>query len=257
MRGTFHAMLGMVLWISFAWCEGEPVPLKTVSEELVNSIGMKFRLIRPGSFVMGSDKGEPDEEPAHEVTLTEAFYIGVYEVTQKEWEKIMGQNPSYFKGDNNPVERVSWDDAQEFARRLSQKEDVAYRLPTEGEWEYACRAGTKTSYYWGQDGEIGDYAWYTRNSANSTHAVGQRKPNAWGLYDMSGNVYEWCQDWYADKYPQERQVDPTGPNSGSHRVLRGGSWANYARICRSAYRGRHSPYLRFRLLGFRLVRTIP
>ncbi|MDP2899170.1 MAG: formylglycine-generating enzyme family protein, partial [bacterium] len=229
-------------------------------EEVVNSIGMKFRRIQPGSFMMGSEKGWDDETPVHKVTLTRGFYMGVYEVTQEEWEKVMGSNPSEFKGPKNPVETVSWHDAQEFARRLSQKENVTYRLPTEAEWEYACRAGTTTEFYWGDDPdcrEMGDYAWYYYNSGETTHPVGQKKPNARGLYDMSGNVWEWCQDWYADKYSSASQTDPTGPAGGSGRVDRGGGWRSYAFGCRSAWRGWNSPSDRGDGLGFRLVRAIP
>jgi len=228
-------------------------------EELVNSIGMKFRLIQPGSFIMGSDKGDSDDKPVHKVTLTTGFYIGVYEVTQEEWGKLMGSTPSHFKGPKNPVESVTWDAAQEFMRKLSQKENLTYRLPTEAEWEYACRAGTTTEYYWGDDAgdrQIGDYAWYDGNSGGTTHPVGQKKPNAWGLYDMSGNVWEWCEDW-SSAYPADKEaVDPIGAAGGSERVIRGGSWDLYALGCRSALRGGSSPSYRFYALGFRLVRAI-
>jgi len=259
MRKTFQAILGIVVCMPLAWCEGGPAPLKKVPQELVNTIGMKFRLIQPGSFMMGSEKGDSDEKPVHKVTLTKGFDMGVYEVTQEEWQKVMGSNPSKFKGPKNPVDSVSWEDAQEFARKLSQKENVTYRLPTEAEWEYACRAGTTTEYYWGDEGEIGDYAWYDGNSGGTTHPVGQKKPNTWGLYDMSGNVYEWCQDWYsgAEKYPLERQTDPTGSTSGSDRVVRGGCWGLNALSCRSALRFWYSPSVRSIFVGFRLVRTIP
>ena len=229
MRKTLQAILVTLVCMPFAWCEGGPPPLKKAGEELVNTIGMKFRLIQPGSFMMGSEKGDSSEKPVHKVTLTKGFYIGVYEVTQEEWEKVMGSNPSHFKGRKNPVERVSWEDAQEFARKLSEKENVMYRLPTEAEWEYACRAGTTAEYYWGDDG-IGRYAWYIGNQDGTTHPVGQKKPNAWGLYDMSGNVWEWCGDWYSPAYPADKEaVDPKGAAGGSFRVFRGGSWLNRAR----------------------------
>ncbi|MDP2897611.1 MAG: SUMF1/EgtB/PvdO family nonheme iron enzyme, partial [bacterium] len=167
------------------------------------------------------------------------------------------------KGPKNPVENVSWDDAQEFARKLSQKENVTYRLPTEAEWEYACRAGTTTEFYWGDDvgvAQIGRYAWCAGNydwRESGSKPVGQKKPNAWELYDMSGNVWEWCQDLYVDKYPTESQTDPTGAAGGSDRVLRGGGWNSYAFSCRSADRSGGSPSRRNDGLGFRLVRTIP
>jgi formylglycine-generating enzyme required for sulfatase activity len=263
MRKTFHAMLGIVVCLLLVSCGGRRAASTQAGEELVNTIGMKFRLIQPGSFMMGSDKGDPDEKPAHKVTLTKRFYMGVYEVTQEEWEKVMGSNRSRFKGPKNPVEMVSWEDAQEFIRKLSDRERVTYRLPTEAEWEYACRAGTTTEFYWGDDvglQEIGRYAWYAGNLDGSkldTKPVGQKKPNAWGLYDMSGNVWEWCQDWYAEKYPLERQTDPVGPKSGSRRVIRGGSWSYYVSPCRSALRDWLRPAVRSESLGFRLVRIIP
>lgn len=228
-------------------------------EELVNSIGMKFRLIQPGSFMMGSDKGPSEERPVHKVTLTKGFYMGAYEVAQEEWEKVMGSNPSSFKGPRNPVENVSWEDAQEFARRLSRKENVTYRLPTEAEWEYACRAGKTTEFYWGDDPEyrgIGDYEWYWDNSKGTTHPVGQKKANAWGLYDMSGNVGEWCEDRYGS-YSLESQTDPTGAAAGSARVVRGGCYSCFAHGCCSACRQGALPSDRSADLGFRLIRTIP
>ena len=260
MRKTFLGILMAVACISFASCEGEPAPVKKLPEELVNSIGMKFRLIQPGSFLMGSEKGDFDMKPVHRVTLTKPFCIGVYEVTQEEWGKVMSVNPSYVKGTKNPVERVNWGDAQEFARRLSRKEKARYRLPTEAEWEYACRAGTTTEFYWGDDPDgdkIRDYAWYEGNSENTTRPVGQKKPNAWGLYDMSGSVWEWCQDWYGRGYPEDKHaVDPKGPASGSDRVVRGGSWYAPPEVCRSARRAGCSPSYRRRFVGFRLVRAV-
>ena len=158
--------------------------VKSVAEEpsdkdgvITKSIGMKLKLIKPGGFMMGSEKGFDNEKPVHKVKITRTFCIGVYEVTQAQYEKIMGKNPSYFKGPNRPVDTVSWDDAVLFCKKLSEKEGVKYRLPTEAEWEYACRAGTRTEYYWG-DGIDGRCAWYWENSENRTHDVGQKKPNA-------------------------------------------------------------------------------
>jgi formylglycine-generating enzyme required for sulfatase activity len=256
MRKTFQAILGIVVCMPLACCEGKPAPLKKVPKELVNSIGMKFRLIQPGSFMMGSDKGDSDEKPVHKVTLTKAFYIGVYEVTQEEWEKVMGSNPSSFKGPKNPVNSVSWDDAQEFVRKLSEKENLPYRLPTEAEWEYACRAGTATEYYWG-DAFDGRYAWTDSNSGRKAQPVGTRRPNAWGLHDMSGNVWEWCQDWQSSGYRVKHEsVDPKGEGGGRHRVYRGGSWIDSADKCRSANRHGHSSFTHFSFLGFRLVKGI-
>ena len=222
----------------------------------VNSVGMRFVPIPAGEFMMG----DADNGPTHKVTLTQPFSLGTYEVTQEQYEKVMGTNPSYFKGPQNPVEKVSWDDAVEFCRKLSampaeKKAGYVYRLPTEAEWEYACRAGTKTTYSFGDsDSELGDYAWYNENSGNTTHPVGGKKPNPWGLYDMRGNVWEWCQDWYGD-YPSGSVTDPTGSASGSSRVYRGGSWLYNSDYWRSAIRFGDPPDRRDYNLGFRVLRS--
>ncbi len=178
-------------------------------------------------------------------------------VTQKQWKAVMGSNPSYFKGDDLPVEKVSWDDAQELIRKLNQREGGdTYRLPTEAEWEYACRAGTTTRFSFGDDeSRMGEYAWYVGNSRDRTHPVAQKEPNSWGLYDMHGNVREWCQDRYGD-YPLSSVIDPKGPSGGSGRVYRGGSWRyEPRRRVRSAYRNWYNPDFRYIDLGFRLLRT--
>ena len=217
--------------------------------ESATSIGMEFKLIPAGTFIMG------EGDQAHEVTLTKPFKMGVHEVTQAQYEQVMGVNPSRFKGGNKPVEMVSWDNAVEFCRRLSElpAEKAAgnvYRLPTEAEWEYACRAETTTMYSFGDDeSDLGDYAWYGDNSGDKTHPVGGKKPNAWGLYDMHGNVWEWCQDWYG-YYPSGSVTDPSGATSGSSRVFRGGGWFGTAVYCRSAIRYRYKPS--FRYIGFRV-----
>jgi len=222
----------------------------------VNSIGMRFVPIPAGTFTMGEGK----TATPHKVTLTQEFHLGQYEVTQEQYEQVMGTNPSQFKGPQNPVEKVSWDDAVEFCRKLSampaeKKAGYVYRLPTEAEWEYACRAGTKTTYSFGDsDSELGDYAWYNENSGNTTHPVGGKKPNPWGLYDMRGNVWEWCQDWYGD-YPSGSVTDPTGSASGSSRVYRGGSWLYNSDYCRSAIRFGDPPDRRDYNLGFRVLRS--
>ena len=231
--------------------------------EVTNSIGMKLRLIPAGEFMMGSpgtESDRDDDETQHRVSITKPFYLGVTEVTQEQYQKVMGTNPSQFKGPQNPVEKVSWADAVEFCRKLSAMpaEKTAghvYRLPTEAEWEYACRSGTTTAYGFGDDASrLGDYGWFRSNSDSKTHPVGEKKPNAWGLYDMHGNVWEWCQDWYGD-YPSGSATDPTGATSGSIRVIRGGSWGNDARFCRSASRGRSTPGSRRHYLGFRVLRS--
>ena len=230
-----------------------------LEKEIVNGIGMEFVLIRPGEFQMGLDDGGPDEGLVHTVRIGQPFYLGKYEVTQAEWEAVMGNNPSYFKGDSSrPVDQVSWDDVQEFILKLNEREGVtSYRLLTEAEWEYAARAGSTTAYCFGDDErQLREYAWYKENSGRETHPVGQLKPNSWGLYDMHGNVWEWVQDWYdKDYYQRSPQKDPQGPFSESNRVGRGGSWLNTARGCRSANRGNGSPDFGDNLVGFRLLRT--
>jgi formylglycine-generating enzyme required for sulfatase activity len=235
-----------------------------VSVETTNSVGMKFAVIPAGEFMMGSPEDEPgrgddeNETPLHEVTLTQPFQMGTHEVTQEQYQKVMGTNPSKFKGPQNPVEQVIWNDAVEFCRKLSeQPEEKAagymYRLPTEAEWEYACRAGTTTTYSFGDDAsKLAQYAWYDKNSGNTTHAAGQKKPNAWGFYDMHGNVWEWCQDWNGG-YPNGAQTDPTGPKTGSIQVYRAGCCRAPAGLCGSATRrGRTPGAIADR--GFRVVR---
>ncbi len=215
-----------------------------------------FCLVPAGSFVMGSPLDENNrsrKERQYSVTLSQPFYCGKYEVTQAQWKQVMGNNPSHFKGSDLPVERVNWNDCQTFIAKLCALEGVTngtYRLLTAAEWEYACRAGTTESYA----GDLNAMGWYDQNSEKKTHSVGTKQPNAFGLYDMHGNVWEWCNDWYGD-YPAESMTNPTGPATGSFRVGRGGSWYGYARFCRSAYHGMNIPENRDSYLGFRLLRT--
>ncbi|MDA7898357.1 SUMF1/EgtB/PvdO family nonheme iron enzyme, partial [Akkermansiaceae bacterium] len=238
--------------------------------EIANTIGAKMALIGPGSFLMGSTTGPGDERPAHRVNLTKGFYMGVTEVTQEQWESVMPDNRSRYKGADRPVTNVTLDDCIEFCKLLTQKEraqgklpeDAEYRLPTEAEWEYACRAGSETKYGFGDsETELGDYAWYSENSVR-TQPVGTKKPNAWGLFDMHGNVWEWCSDWYGS-YSAGETEDPTGAPAGeayNKRVFRGGSWGSTAAYCRSAARngcqGDNPKHYRLSGLGFRLVRTL-
>jgi len=183
--------------------------------------------------------------------------MGETEVTQSQWKEVMGYNPSYFKncGDDCPVENVSWNDVKEFIRRLNQKEGGnKYRLPTEAEWEYACRAGSTNRFYFDDDeGRLKDYAWYWNNSGRETHPAAQKKPNAWDLYDMHGNVREWCRDWYGD-YRSGSVSNPAGSSGGSLRVLRGGGWDSTPGSVRCANRYRLTPVFRYNYNGFRLVR---
>ena len=227
-------------------------------EAFINSIGQKFKLIPAGEFMMG-DKQWDDSNNMHKVRITKSFYLGVYQVTQKEWGAVMGSNPSNFKGDDLPVENVSWDDCQEFIERLNKKEGTyAYRLPTEAEWEYACRAGSAVKFCFGDDeSKLGRYAWYGSNSVKKTHSVGTKAPNTWGLYDMHGNVWEWCEDWYDTNYYKESpKDDPQGPSNGSYRVFRGGSWNYEAANCASGNRRRNGPGRRSDNLGLRLARSV-
>ena len=237
-------------------------------KEITNSIGMKLVLVPKGTFMMGSpesEQGRNENETQHEVTISKDYYLGVYEVTQAQYEKVMGKNLSYFQGakvgNENadlPVENVSWDDAVEFCKKLSdlpeeKKAGRMYRLPTEAEWEYACRAGSKTAYSFDdEEGLLPEYGWFSRNSSRRTHTVGLLEPNAWGLYDMHGNVWEWCSDWY-EEYPKGAVSDPTGPKEGSSRVYRGGSWGHEAAFCRSGIRNWNDPSRRYNYLGFRLA----
>jgi uncharacterized protein (TIGR03067 family) len=241
---------------------------KDPPKHFTNSIGMKFVWIPPGTFVMGSPKEEKERdanETQHKVTLTKGFYMGVYPVTQEHWQEVMGNNPSKFNGEKNlPVEYVSWDDCQEFLKKLQGKDKKPYRLPTEAEWEYACRAGTTTPFHFGEtissdqanyngedygNGKKGKYR-------GKTTPVGTFPANAWGLHDMHGNVWQWCQDWYG-KYPQKDVVDPQGPNTGRSPVLRGGAFGEYPESCRAAYRFEgYGPDVRCHCFSFRLCYSV-
>jgi formylglycine-generating enzyme required for sulfatase activity len=201
-----------------------PSPSSDHPKSVTNSLGMEFVRIPAGRFQMGSTSGDGDEQPVHRVEITQPFYLGTTEVTQSQWESVMGNNPSRFKGANRPVEQVSWEEVQTFIEKLNAREPgVTYRLPTEAEWEYAARAGTTTAYSFGDSaGDLDEYAWYGGNTGGQTHPVGQKPANGWGLYDVHGNVWEWVQDWYGE-YPSSPQGNPSGPPSGASRVVRGGS----------------------------------
>lgn len=227
----------------------------------INSIGMELVLIPPGSFRMGGDKkleqAEDHETPRHIVKISQTYFLGKYEVTQVQWSEIMNNNPSEFVDDKRPVESVSWNDVKVFIQKLNTKEETnKYRLPTEAEWEYAARAGSESSYAFGSDTiMLSQYAWYRKNSGGKTHPVGQLNPNVWGLYDMHGNVHEWCQDWFDRKYySQSASNAPLGPSTGLAKALRGGDWGSEDWYCRSASRSLSSPDRRSNRLGFRLVR---
>ena len=222
-----------------------------------DGISIDMVRVEAGTFTMGATpemKNPYDyEKPTHRVTLTNDYYIGKYEVTQALWQTVMGNNPSNFKGDNLPVEKVSWDDCQVFLNKLNRITGKMFRLPTEAEWEYAARGGNKSrGYQYSGSNNLSDVAWYDDNSGNKTHAVGTKQPNELGIYDMSGNVSEWCQDWYGE-YNSSSQVNPTGANSGSYRVGRGGCWGSGARRFHSSCRGCGTPGGRYNNIGLRLV----
>lgn len=231
--------------------------MAATASRTIPDLGIEMIQIKPGTFTMG-DGSDANNTPS-QVTLTQAFLLGKTEVTQGQYEAVMGTNPSKFKkvGRNAPVEQVSWDEAMEFCRRLTERErgagrlpeGFAYTLPTEAQWEFACRAGTTGSYA----GDLNAMAWYDENSGNKTHPVGTKQANAWGLFDMHGNVWEWCADWYASSYPGGSVTDPMGVASGPSRVIRGGSWNLSADLCRSASRHHSSADYRYRDLGFRLA----
>ena len=219
---------------------------------LPGGVTMEMIWCEPGSFMMGSpqtEEGRFEDEPIHPVTLTKGFWLGKYEVTQAQWECVMGENRSRFKGPERPVENISWDDCQRFVSKLNVVLGGVARMPTEAEWEYACRAGSGAPI--SGSGHLNDMAWYDRNSGSQTHEVGKNQANAWGFYDMHGNVLEWCFDWFSK--PEGQAIDPKGPPSGVFRVLRGGCWFFYERDCRSAYRLKRDPGIRNCIFGFRLA----
>lgn len=251
-------------------------PDSMVTVYFPGELPVHFRLIPGGTFMMGSEpeeiigaagqEHERDESPMHKVTISNSFYMGVYEITQGQWQSVMGSNPAVFQHIENyrqeledpllrPVEYVSWDDAQLFIERLNELGIGRFRLPTEAEWEYACRAGTDTRFYWGNDpGKwiINQYAWANSRSFASTHPVGEKKPNAWGLYDMSGNVWEWTSDWSAP-YSDTNKTDPQGPEEGTRKVFRGGSWFDFPESHRCANRHAHGTNRGYTAIGLRLV----
>jgi formylglycine-generating enzyme required for sulfatase activity len=264
-QSTCKWFMAASLWIGVLTDSSEAQPPKAIT----NSIGMKLVLIPKGTLMMGSpieEEGRENDEYQHEVTISKDYYLGVYEVTQSQYERVIGKNPSFFQGDKVggqngalPVERVSWEDSVEFCKRLSEfpeekKSGRVYRLPTEAEWEHACRAGSKTAFSFDDEpGLLPEYGWFSRNTSDRTHTVGLLEPNAWGLYDMHGNLWEWCSDWYGE-YPKEAISDPSGPIQGSARVIRGGGWYSVAANCRSARRlGRNPEDRSNRDYGFRIA----
>lgn len=233
---------------------------------VIEGVVLEMRWIPRGTFRMGSleeENGRDDDEgPQHEVEISRGYWLGETPVTQAQWQAVMGGNPSEFKGAENPVEKVSWEECGEYTAKLNaMMPGLGARLPSEAEWEYACRAGTTAAFNngadctkpEGEDPALSKLGWYGENSGHSSHAVGQKRPNDWGLYDMHGNVWEWCEDWFGS-YGKREELDPTGPETGDGRVVRGGCWDGYARCCRSACRNWGHPSDRFNgRLGFRLA----
>ncbi|MBU2691796.1 MAG: formylglycine-generating enzyme family protein [Candidatus Eisenbacteria bacterium] len=248
-----------MIWIAPTAAENKT----SKSFQIYPGVTMDFALITAGVFEMGSPDDEeghrPEQGPLHTVEISHTFWLGIHEVTQAQWIGVMGDNPSYFKSDSlNPVEMLDYATALAFLAKLNTHAGKEiYRLPTEAEWEYACRAGTETRFYHGvaTDG-VEDYAWCRDNSGKRTHPVAQKEPNPWGLYDMNGNVWEWCHDWYGeDYYDTEPIVDPTGPAFGKYRVVRGGSWGSLAGQCSSPHRAYSLAEKGTSMFGLRVVRV--
>jgi formylglycine-generating enzyme required for sulfatase activity len=260
--------------------EGSTVPTgsnvaRPTPQTIRTKTGIEMVLIPGGRFMMGDDQGEDDEQPVHEVQIS-PFYMDVSEVTQQSHQAMMGRNPSKFAGAERPVERISWHGAMLYCNMRSVREGLqpcydpntqqcdfaadGYRLPTEAEWEYACRAGTATRWTFGDNAaDLAKHAWFKDNAAKATHPVRQKAPNAWGLYDMHGNVAEWCHDYYAEQYEAGAATDPRGPTEGEERVLRGGGWNSSPDACRAAARKAETPGLAdvcfgYEAYGFRCVR---
>ena len=222
----------------------------------IEKYGIEMIFVEGGTFLMGATSDEDDncddEKPVHQVTVN-SFYISKYPITQEQWMAVTGDNPSYFDGENLPVEMIHWDDTQNFIRTLNEQTGKQYRLPTEAEWEFAARGGVKSKEYrYSGSNEIAQVAWYEDNSEDKTCPVGLKAPNELGIYDMSGNVWEWCNDWFGE-YPASDQTNPQGPVSGSSRVLRGGGWSSRARGCRVSHRIILNPNLRYSRSGLRLL----
>ena len=254
---------GQTAQTSFTITIMQPKPLEEIAVDLAPGVKLKMVRIPAGEFLMGSPASDrdasADEKPQHRVRITKPFYLGKYPVTQEQWKAVMGNNPSYFQNPKNPVENTNWKLSQQFVDRLNRTRSHLvgkFDLPTEAQWEYACRAGSTSRYYFGDDeGQLGEHAWYDKNSRRGTHPVGEKKPNAWGLYDMHGNVAEFCVDsYYAATYAISPSLmdDPIGPTTGSDNVCRGGGWSLPASGCRSAARESCGPGMRSNRLGLRV-----
>jgi formylglycine-generating enzyme required for sulfatase activity len=251
-------------------CTRTEDPPGQLTVDLGGGVKLEMVLIPAGEFMMGCPSSDQDavdaEKPQHRVRITRPFYLGKYPVTQEQWDAVMGGQATtgddhHFKGLKNPVDTVSWQNCQEFLEQLNRRPGnpgEKFQLPTEAQWEYACRAGSSTKYCYGdEESRLGEYAWYDDNSEHKTHPVGEKKPNAWGLYDVHGNIWQWCEDRFGGGYYAKSPVDdPPGPAAGSDRALRGGAWGSYARSCRSSSRLALTPMYRDENLGFRVARAV-
>jgi formylglycine-generating enzyme required for sulfatase activity len=252
--GLLLVMIGLT---SFATACKSDKPKPQPGNLITNSIGMKLIYVPAGDFNMGSppeEKGRQDDELLHKVKITCPFRIGMTEVTQAQWQTVMGNNPANFTGDDLPVEKISWKSAIAFCKKLSETEGKTYRLPTEAEWEYACRAGVTGPV--AGTGQIDDMAWYDENSKEQSHTVATKTPNTWGIFEMHGNVSEWCGDYYSSDYPEADVTDPIGPSEGKYRVIRGGSWGYFEPSCRCAARSSAPTSYQLKQTGFRVVMEI-
>ncbi|MFW5759522.1 MAG: formylglycine-generating enzyme family protein [Cyclobacteriaceae bacterium] len=256
----------ILMLILFSWKTKDAKPGDNRIIVFPDGTRMEFIYIPAGTFIMGSSAEEQDrhgdEDPLRNVTISRGFYLGKFEVTQQQWLSVTNSNPSVFQKEENhlqkPVDWVSWQDCQNFIEKLNEYDLGIFRLPTEAEWEYACRAGTNTRYYWGDDYKdniVYDHAWAFSRAEGKSHEVGKKKPNAWGLYDMSGNVWEWCSDWRGPYNPADT-LDPVGPPDGTKKIYRGGSWFNKPSTLRSANRHGHEPDVKGTNAGLRLVLEI-
>lgn len=255
-KKVFSIVIMFILFCVLSMMAQEVKPANLEVIDLGKSVKLEMVLIQPGTFKMGSKKNDKDhreDETLHEVTLTKPFYLGKYEVTQEQWEAVMGDNPSFAKGAKLPANGISWDQCGEFVKKLNAKTNHVFRLPTEAEWEYACRAGTTTAYSFGDEITPKDFN-YDESKIGKPVVIGSYKPNAFGLYDMHGNVWEWCEDWHG-YYPARPVTDPKGPATGEYRIIRSGSFYFSGTMARSATRYGYSPTDKYSFIGFRLAKS--
>lgn len=253
---NYTTILGIALLVQISLSKNSTGEKQVIEIEIIKNAKMNFVKIEPGTFLMGNEQGGKEEQPVHKVTIKNAFYMSVFETTQSQWEAVMGSNPSKFKGADHPVEQVLWTECKDFAKKVSvASKKWNFRLPTEAEWEYACKAGTTSLWSFGNDETIlPEYAWYGTNSNQSTHPVGQKKPNPWGLFDIYGNVWEWVEDKDHPNYNGAPEDGSSWENSGGkYHIVRGGSWDDPIHFCQSSSRPQYYPAEKSIRYGFRLV----